>query len=35
MPLPRLAYLRQRTLKQLEAFHLGKLEEYPHGYRVN
>lgn len=32
MPLPRLAYLRQRTLKQLEAFHFGKLEEYPHGW---
>lgn len=25
-------YLRQRTLKQLEAFHFAPLQEYPHGW---
>ncbi len=28
----RLGYLRQRTLKQLEAFHFAPLNEYPHGW---
>ncbi len=28
----RLGYLRQRTLKQLEAFHFAPLGEYPHGW---
>lgn len=28
----RLGYLRQRTLKQLEAFHYAPLKEYPHGW---
>ncbi len=28
----RLGYLRQRTLKQLEAFHFAPLREYPHGW---
>ena len=28
----RLGFLRQRTLKQLEAFHFAPLEEYPHGW---
>lgn len=28
----RVAYLRQRTLKQLEAFHFAPLSEYPHGW---
>lgn len=28
----RLGYLRQRTLKQLEAFHFSPLSEYPHGW---
>ncbi len=28
----RLGYLRQRTLKQLEAFHFSHLSEYPHGW---
>ncbi len=29
---PRLGYLRQRMLKQLEAFQAGVLEKYPHGW---
>ncbi len=29
---PRLGYLRQRMLKQTEAFHTVKLEQYPHGW---
>lgn len=29
---PRLGYLRQRMLKQTEAFHLVKLQNYPHGW---
>lgn len=28
----RLGFLRQRTLKQLEAFHFAPLSEYPHGW---
>jgi hypothetical protein len=32
MSTPRISYLRQRTLKQLEAFHHAKLEDYPRGY---
>ncbi len=32
MSTPRISYLRQRTLKQLEAFHHAKLEEYPRGF---
>lgn len=28
----RLGYLRQRTLKQLEAFHFAPLDAYPHGW---
>ncbi|MBK6931002.1 MAG: hypothetical protein IPH12_09045 [Saprospirales bacterium] len=32
LPNQRLAYLRQRTLKQLEAFHFAPLREYPHGW---
>lgn len=28
----RLGFLRQRTLKQLEAFHFAPLNEYPHGW---
>jgi hypothetical protein len=34
LPAPRISYLRQRMLKQLEAFHHAKLEEYPHGWFV-
>lgn len=34
MAAQRLGYLRQRTLKQLEAFHFGQLAEYPHGWLV-
>lgn len=30
----RLAYLRQRTLKQMEAFHFAPLDEYPRGWFV-
>ena len=30
----RISYLRQRTLKQMEAFHHGKLGEYPRGWMV-
>ena len=30
----RISYLRQRTLKQLEAFHHQKLDEYPRGWAV-
>ena len=33
--LSRLGYLRQRTLKQLEAFHFGQLEAYPHGWLLS
>ena len=33
-PLPRVDYLRQRTLKQLDAFHFEKLEKYPRGWLV-
>ncbi|MEZ4919612.1 MAG: hypothetical protein R2792_10970 [Saprospiraceae bacterium] len=33
-PLPRIGYLRQRTLKQMEAFHYGNLDAYPHGWMV-
>ena len=29
---PRLGYLRQRMLKQTEAFHTVKLKNYPHGW---
>lgn len=32
---PRISYLRQRTLKQLEAFHHQKLDEYPRGRMGN
>lgn len=32
LPPPRISYLRQRTLKQLEAFHEAKLDEYPRGW---
>lgn len=32
---PRLAYLRQRMLKQTEAFHHVKLKNYPHGWYLN
>lgn len=32
---PRLGYLRQRTLKQLEAFHHENLEAYPHGWYLS
>ncbi|MCB0542745.1 MAG: hypothetical protein H6565_14435 [Lewinellaceae bacterium] len=32
LPPPRLGYLRQRMLKQTEAFHLADLEKYPHGW---
>jgi hypothetical protein len=32
LPQPRISYLRQRTLKQLEAFGNGKIEQYPRGY---
>ena len=34
LPAPRISYLRQRTLKQLEAFHHAKLDEYPRGWFV-
>lgn len=34
LPNPRISYLRQRTLKQLEAFHKAKLGEYPRGFAV-
>lgn len=32
VPNTRPSYLRQRTLKQLEAFHFAPLGEYPHGW---